>query len=214
MIFLDLTAEQPDCDTQRLYSVCGFYIIVFKCMNSQLHDLLHCFDQHLRFLLRICRKLNILLTDFLCHSGNPTGMIGNPLKITDRMQELCTLSGLLLVLLCRRDTHQISSKLIFIFIDDLFFILDLIISFCCILLHQMQGTHDVFLCTCCHSVHNGMHLCKCKLRIAQETFLEQVKICLIFHLVICLFDQPEYQLVDLFDKRCQNQYRHNTVYRI
>ena len=214
MIFLDLTAEQADRDTQRLYSVRNFYIILFKCMDRQIHDLFHCLDQHLGFFLCFCGELDIFLTDLLCHSGNTTGMIGNSFKVTDRMQELGTLPCLLLVLLCRRDTHQIGSKLILVFINDLFFILYLIIGFCCILLHQMQGTHDIFLCASCHSVHNRMHLCKRKLRIAQEAFFQQIEIRLIFHLVFRFFDQPEYQLIDLLDKRCQDQDRYNTIYSI
>ena len=121
------------------------------------------------------------------------------------MQKLGHLLGLLRRHAVSGQLHKISAKLIFVFINQVFLLLDLIIFILGIILQQGKCTIQILAGFFCHTVHGGMTLGDSQCRVSKETFLQQIKISLLFQVLRIFFDQPEDQLLNLGDKWYQYQ---------
>ena len=80
-------------------------------------------------------------------------MVAQPLKITERMQEFGNLAVLRNRHFPSGQLHQVCTELIFIFVNQVFLFLHLMVLLLGILRQKLQGARNIFPYLFCHAVH-------------------------------------------------------------
>ena len=115
-------------------------------------------------------------------------------------------------MLCQLD--QIIAQAAFIFVDQVFFSLNLVKLALLILIQKVHCTVDILTKLLRHATHCSVTLSDCQCWIIQKTFFQKIEIRFVFQFFCAVFYQPAYQLLKFINKRKQNTYRYQTEHGV
>ena len=88
-------------------------------------------------------------------------------------------------MLCQLD--QIIAQAAFIFVDQVFFSLNLVKLALLILIQKVHCTVNILTKLLCHTTHGTVALSNRKCRIIQKTFFQKVEVCLVLQFLCTVF---------------------------
>ena len=164
---------------------------------------------------RVAGECNPLLADFLRRLGDVERMVGNSLKIGDRMQKLRHVRALAARQLASGELDQIRAQNILVAVDDALHTLDLGKIIVRIVTQQRQRAREVQLGICRHRVDGNAALLNSKRRVLQEALLEMHRGRLVCRLLVALvLDQSVDNRLNDIGERQQNYDLHEPEERV
>ena len=110
--------------------------------------------------------------------------------------------------------HQVGSQLVLVFVDEVLFLLNLVVFLLGEILQKGEGTAQILAGLFGHAVHSGMALGDSQGRVSQETLLQQIEVCLILQLLRVILHKPEDEFLDESDKGHQYQNGRHTEHGV
>ena len=206
VVHLQLVAEVVDQFLQRLHAVGQINVVVHERVNGDGQDLRHGGDHHAQLARALRREMQLFVMHFLGGLGDVQRVVADALEVTDGMQILGHVGGLVRVELLARDLDEVGAELVLVMVDGILHLLHGAERIVAVMLQQRERIEQVLLRLERHGVRRDAALLDRKGGMREEALLQPVHVLSLRLILLLVLDERAHRFFQQADERREHQH--------